>query len=81
MAAEVRLRRFHRVVAVLFLVSIVPAGFASSRGGQPAFAVYLPLFPLLGLTVTGSYLLVRPWVQRLRSRVRSRGRVEASTKA
>jgi hypothetical protein len=41
--------------------------------------VYLPLFPLLGLTLTGTYLLVRPWVRRLRAR-RMPQNIEASAK-
>ena len=66
MTADGFLRRTHRVIAIAFLVSVPPAFFASSRGGHPAVLVYAPLFPLLGLTLTGSYLLVRPWIQRMR---------------
>lgn len=68
MAVHVILRRAHRVIAVLFLLAIPPAAVASGSGGDPSAVVYLPLFPLLGLTITGTYLLVRPWVQRLRGR-------------
>jgi len=71
MAAEPLLRRAHRVVAVLFLLTLPPAFFASARGGDPADPsplVYLPLLPLLLLTLTGLYLLVRPWVLRARAR-------------
>ena len=69
MAFSVALRRTHRVVAVLFLLSIPPAGFfsLSATGGDVSPVVYLPLFPLLGLTLTGSYLLGTPWVRRLRA--------------
>lgn len=64
------LRRAHRVIAVLFLLSIPPAGFfsLSATGSEVSPVVYLPLFPLLGLTVTGGYLLVKPWVRQLRTR-------------
>lgn len=68
MEAHVLLRRAHRVVAVLFLATILPAAVASGGTGDPSPVVYLPLFPLLGLTITGTYLLARPWVRRLRAR-------------
>ena len=60
------LRRVHRISAVLFLVSIVPAGVASFAGDpdSPSPVVYLPLFPLLGLALTGIYQLVDPWISR-----------------
>jgi hypothetical protein len=82
MAAEAFLRRAHRVIAVLFLVSIPPAAYFSFTGdpASPSPVVYLPLFPLLGLTLTGTYLLVRPWVRRLRARRMPQGHVEASAK-
>ena len=68
MAAEVFLRRTHRVIAVLFLVTIPPAAYFSftAIGDEVSPVVYFPLVPLLGLALTGSYLLVKPWVQRLR---------------
>lgn len=68
MTADLFLRRTHRVIAVLFLLSIPPAGYFSftATGSEVSPIVYLPLFPLLGLSLTGAYLLVRPWVQRLR---------------
>ncbi|WP_247004858.1 hypothetical protein [Halosolutus gelatinilyticus] len=70
MAINVFLRRTHRVIAVLFLVTIPPAGFFSfsATGSEVSPVVYLPLFPLLGLILTGTYLLVKPWARRLRVR-------------
>lgn len=68
MEAHTVLRRSHRVIAVLFLLSVPPAALASNTAGDPSAVVYLPLFPLLGLTITGTYLLLRPWVRRLRAR-------------
>lgn len=68
MAVDPILRRAHRVIAVLFLLTVPPAAVASSAGGDPSFVVYLPLFPLFGLMLTGSYLLGRPWIDRLRAR-------------
>ena len=68
MAADMFLRRTHRVIALLFLISVPPAGYFSftATGSDVSPVVYFPLIPLLGLTLTGSYLLVKPWVQRLR---------------
>jgi len=65
-----RFRRTHRVIAVLFLLSVPPAayGSAAATGSEVSPVVYLPLVPLLGLSVTGSYLLIWPWVRRLRRR-------------
>jgi hypothetical protein len=67
MAADVFIRRVHRVSAVLFLVAIPPAGFASATGDEASPLVYIPLIPLLGLTLTGIYQLVMPWVRRRRA--------------
>ena len=70
MSADVFLRRSHRVIAILFLVTIPPAAYFSftATGDEVSPVVYFPLLPLLGLALTGTYLLVKPWVQRFRSR-------------
>ncbi len=75
MTADGFLRRFHRIMAILFLLSIPPAGYFSFTGdpAAPSPVVYIPLFPLLGLTLTGTYMLVRPWVLRFRNRHLERG--------
>lgn len=64
------LRRVHRIIAILFLISIPPAAYASFTGNPtaPSPVVYIPLFPLLGLVLTGTYLLVRPWIDGWRGR-------------
>lgn len=69
MALHPGLRRTHRVVSVLFLLTIPPAAVASftATAGEPSPVVYLPLLPLFGLIITGTYLLLRPWVRRLRA--------------
>ena len=56
MAAEVFLRRTHRVIAVLFLVTIPPAAYFSftATGDEVSPVVYFPLIPLLGLALTGT---------------------------
>ena len=62
------MRSTHRIVALLFLLSIPLAAYASFTGDPqaPSPLVYLPLGPLAFLTLTGTVLLVRPWIQRLR---------------
>ena len=64
------LRRGHRVVAATFLLTIPPAAYFSTAGATdpPSVFVYLPLIPLFGLIISGTYLLVRPWVQKARAR-------------
>lgn len=62
------IHRIHRIAAMLFLLSIIPAGWASFRGGEPAALVYLPLVFLAALSLTGIYQLVLPWARRFRAR-------------
>lgn len=64
MATETFLRKAHRIIAVLFLLSIPPAFIASFTSSTVSPVVYLPLFPLLGLTLTGTYFLIKPWLPR-----------------
>jgi hypothetical protein len=73
-SADAFLRRFHRIVAALFLLAIPPAAYASFTGDRasPSPLVYLPLFPLLFLTLTGTYQLVAPWVRHSRARRQAR---------
>lgn len=63
-------RRTHRVVAALFLLTIPPAAYFSITGdaSAPSPFVYAPLFPLLVLTLTGAFQLVKPWLARSRTR-------------
>lgn len=69
MGADAFIRRLHRIVALLFLLSIPPAAYSSFTGDPtaPSPFVYLPLVPLLILTLTGTYQLVAPWVRRRRA--------------
>lgn len=60
--------RIHRIGAGVFLLSMIPAGYASFQGGKPPLFVYLPLPFLFVLILTGAYQLVRPWVRRFRQR-------------
>jgi hypothetical protein len=69
MSAESAIRKTHRVVAGLFLITIVPAAYFSFTGdpNSPHPLVYAPLLPLLLLTMTGTYQLVLPWTRRRRA--------------
>lgn len=69
MSAEWVIRKTHRVVAGLFLITVVPAAYFSFTGNpdSPHPLVYAPLLPLLLLTVTGTYQLVLPWTRRRRA--------------
>ena len=69
MSAESVIRRTHRVFAGLFLITFVPAAYFSITGdpNSPHPLVYAPLLPLLLLTLTGTYQLVRPWTRRRRA--------------
>lgn len=69
MSAESVIRKTHRVVAGLFLITVVPAAYFSFTGNpdSPHPLVYAPLLPLLLLTVTGTYQLVLPWTRRRRA--------------
>lgn len=67
--------KVHRVCAALFLLTLLPAGYASFQGDAqtPSPLVYLPLPFLFVLIATGTYQLVTPWVRRARSRRGTRG--------
>lgn len=58
-------RRIHRILAVLFLLSVPFAGYFSASGdpAAPHPIVYVPLFPLAVMTITGGWMLVRPWIK------------------
>jgi len=56
----------HRVSAGLFLLAMIPAGYASFKRDTASLLVYLPLPFLFGLILTGIYQLVAPWIRRAR---------------
>jgi hypothetical protein len=62
--------KVHRWCAGLFLLSVVPAAYASFTGDpdSPSPLVYLPLPFLLVLTLTGTYQLVIPWIRKRRAK-------------
>lgn len=56
--------KIHRISAGLFLLSMIPAGYASFTGDAASPLVYLPLPFLFALILTGAYQLVVPWIRR-----------------
>lgn len=56
------IRTLHRWTSQVFLVTFVLALLAAL--GLPEWLFYLPLAPLLVLTVTGTYLNVTTWRRR-----------------
>jgi hypothetical protein len=54
----------HRVNAGLFLLAMIPAGYASFEGDTASPLVYLPLPFLFALILTGTCQLVAPWIRR-----------------
>jgi hypothetical protein len=69
MTLEAIIRRVHRISAILFLLAVFPAGYFSVTGNpaSPSPVVYIPLIFLLGLSLTGIYQLVKPWIRQLRA--------------
>lgn len=66
MSAHAFLRKAHRVVAGLFLLSMIPAGIVSAMGKVESPWIYAPLPFLFALILSGTYLLARPWVLKAR---------------
>jgi len=74
MSAGAGIRRFHRWVSMAFTLAVI-ANFvarAQGAGNPPDLVTYAPLPPLALLLLTGLYLFVQPYLQRLvvRSSVR-----------
>lgn len=62
MAIPVYIRRAHRIVAALWLLSVSLTFVVSSAGGEIP-GPSLPALSLIGLVITGGYLHLRPWVR------------------
>ena len=61
------IRQFHRVVSIIFTLTVV-ANFAfMTQGPPPAWVTYSPLLPLALLLFSGLYLFVLPYTVRWRS--------------
>lgn len=70
MKAHAIIVKLHRIAAALFLLAIPFAAYFSMTGddtSDPHPLVYAPLLPMLFLTLTGTYQLVRPWVLKARA--------------
>lgn len=65
---RVTFRSVHRIVSALFLVTIPLATYAGATGNDDSPLIYFPLAPLALLTITGTWLLVKPWIGRMRKR-------------
>lgn len=60
--------RSHRVIATLWLLFIAIALSLEAVGGPESPFVTIPIVvTLLGLIITGIYMLARPWVLRFRA--------------
>lgn len=67
-----RIRQFHRVVSIVFTLTVAANFAVMTQGPPPAWVTYSPLLPLFLLLFSGLYLFVLPYLGR-----RSRQPVEA----
>jgi hypothetical protein len=54
------IRRSHRWIAGLFLITVAANFAAMTQGQPPAWITYAPLLPLFILMATGSWMLAKP---------------------
>lgn len=64
---SMRIRNFHRWMAVLFLLAVIANFAAIGMGKQIMWLYYVPLAPLALLALTGIYLFALPYVTRGRT--------------
>jgi heme A synthase len=62
------IRQTHRVLSILFTLTVIANFVAMSQGQPPAWVTYAPLLPLALLLFTGLYLFVLPYATKWRSR-------------
>lgn len=68
-ALPVLVRRAHRVTGVLWVLFLVLGLSIDAAGGTVTSLIIIPVVVLLiALTITGGYMLLRPWVNRFRAR-------------
>lgn len=65
------IRKFHRGVSVLFVLTVIANFIAMARGAPPAWITYSPLLPLALLMLTGIYLFLQPYLAKGRGVTRS----------
>lgn len=61
------IRQFHRLMSVLFTLTVIANFVALSQGPAPALVTYAPLVPLAFLLLTGLYMFILPYVAKKRS--------------
>jgi hypothetical protein len=59
-------RRFHRVVSIVFTLTVAANFAAMTQGPPPAWVTYSPLLPLALLLFSGLYLFALPYLARRR---------------
>jgi cellulose synthase/poly-beta-1,6-N-acetylglucosamine synthase-like glycosyltransferase len=67
------IRQIHRWLSIAFTVTVVANFAALGLGEPPALVVYSPLLPLFLLLFTGLYMVVLPYVTKVRSGRRTVG--------
>lgn len=67
-AIEIWIRKTHRVLAMLFTLSVAGNFAAMGFGKPPSWITYAPLLPLFLLMSTGLYLFALPYVGARRRR-------------
>lgn len=61
-----RIRQFHRVVSIVFTVTVAANFAVMTQGPPPAWVTYSPLLPLFLLLFSGLCLFVLPYLARRR---------------
>jgi hypothetical protein len=63
-----RVRQTHRVLAIVFTVTVIVTAVALAQEEPAVWVSYLPLLPLALMFVTGLFLFALPYTARRRSR-------------
>ncbi|MCU5783176.1 hypothetical protein MA04_02476 [Alcanivorax balearicus MACL04] len=63
-----RIRQCHRLLSILFTLTVVANFVAMARGEPPAWITYSPLLPLALMLLTGLYLFALPYIHKWRER-------------
>ncbi len=61
-----RIRQFHRVVSIVFTLTVAANFAVMTQGPPPAWVTYSPLLPLFLLLFSGLYMFVLPYLARRR---------------
>ena len=67
MAGSKGIRRFHRVVSMVFMATVVFTAVALTIDSSMAWVSYVPLLPLFVLMGTGVYMWFLPQIARRRA--------------